>query len=137
MSVQDSSARSTTRQRKPNAVRWEASPPQFADAARIEKLSTAFPAIRAIFREFHESQNVPGLAFGIVIDGELAFAEAMGVRHAESNAPLNVDSVFRIASMSKSFVAMAILKLRDAGKLRLDDPVAKYIPEFKKLAYPT
>ena len=120
-----------------DASAWLAPMPRFADAQRREKLAAAFPSIREMFREFHESQNVPGLAFGIVVDGELAFAETMGVQNVETRVPVTLDSVFRIASMSKSFIAMSILKLRDAKKLRLDDPVAKYIPEFKTLAYPT
>ena len=50
---------------------------------------------------------------------------------------MDADTVFRIASMTKSFTAMAILKLRDEGKLSLDDPVERYVPELKALAYPT
>ena len=45
--------------------------------------------------------------------------------------------MFRIASMTKSFTAMAILKLRDEGKLSLDDPAERYVPELKALKYPT
>ena len=54
-----------------------------------------------------------------------------------SKAPVDADTVFRIASMTKSFTAMAILKLRDEGKLSLDDPAEKYVPEMKGLVYPT
>lgn len=112
-------------------------PPKFTDPARREKLSGAFPEIHRLFRDYLEDQHVPGLAFGIVIDGELVHVDAMGLRHIESNAPVTRDSVFRIASMSKSFVAMAVMRLRDEGKLWLDDLVATYIPEFKTLRYPT
>ena len=45
--------------------------------------------------------------------------------------------MFRIASMTKSFTALAILKLRDEGKLSLDDPAEHYVPELKALTYPT
>jgi hypothetical protein len=55
---------------------------------------------------------VPGAAWGIVIDGELAHTGAAGVRNITSNTPVDADTVFRIASMTKSFTAMAILKLR-------------------------
>ncbi|MBI4671044.1 MAG: beta-lactamase family protein [Chloroflexi bacterium] len=109
----------------------------FTDSTRGEKLATAFPAVREVVQEFVSAQNIPGLAFGIVVDGALAYADALGLRHIESGAPVTCDTVFRIASMSKSFIAMSILKLRDAKKLRLDDPAAKYIPELKTLAYPT
>lgn len=112
-------------------------PPQFADSARRDKLATAFPDIHRLLRDYLQDQHIPGLAFGIVIDGELAHVDAIGVRHVESNAPVTRDTVFRIASMSKSFVAMAILRLRDEKILRLDDPVAGYVPELKSLRYPT
>jgi CubicO group peptidase (beta-lactamase class C family) len=54
-----------------------------------------------------------------------------------SGAPVTADTVFRIASMSKNFTALAALKLRDAGKLRFDAPAENYLPELKALHYPT
>lgn len=54
-----------------------------------------------------------------------------------SGTPVTGDTVFRIASMSKNFTALAVLKLRDAGKLSLDEPAEKYLPELKELRYPT
>lgn len=111
--------------------------PQFTDPLRREKIAVAYPEIRRALQEYREEQNIPGLAFGIIVDDELAYADAFGLRHVETNAPVTRDTVFRIASMSKSFVAMAILKLRDEKKLRLDDPVSTYIPEWESLTYPT
>src|SRR6185369_13065009 len=60
-----------------------------------------------------------------------------GYRDVPSKAPVTPDSVFRIASMTKSFTVIAILKLRDEGKLSLEDPAEKYVPELKSLVYPT
>lgn len=114
-----------------------APPPKFLDAARCEKMAQSLPAVRALLEEFSAAHKVPGLVFGLVVDGALVYADAFGVRNVERGAPATIDTVFRIASMSKSFIAMAILKLRDAKKLRLDDSAAKYIPELKRLAYPT
>src|SRR5437763_1561194 len=71
------------------------------------------------------------------IDAELAHTGVTGYRDVPSKAPVTPDTVFRIASMTKSFTAMAILKLRDEGKLSLDDPAEKYVPEMKALVYPT
>ena len=90
-----------------------------------------------MFAEFAKTAHVPGAAWGIVIDGELAHSGAAGVRDVAANAPVDADTVFRIASMTKSFTAMAILKLRDEGKLGLDDPAERYVPELKGLRYPT
>jgi CubicO group peptidase (beta-lactamase class C family) len=100
-------------------------------------LARAFPEIDALFRSFATKAHVPGIAFGIVIDGELAHAGAEGHRELPSGAGVDSDTVFRIASMTKSFTAMSILKLRDEGKLSLEDPVERYVPELTGLRYPT
>lgn len=102
-----------------------------------ERIQSALPAVRAIFGSFMQDLHIPGLVFGIVAGGELVAIEAFGERELEQHAPVAPDTIFRIASMSKSFVAMAILKLRDAKQLKLDDPVTKYLPEFKRVQLAT
>src|SRR5512134_2893672 len=94
-----------------------APPPRFADPDRIAKLTTALPEIDRLMREFAEKNEVPGIGYGIVVDGRLLHAGAVGLREVPSKAPVDTGSVFRIASMTKSFTALAILQLRDAGKL--------------------
>ena len=116
---------------------FKAPPAHFADADRRAKLAQAFPEIDRIVQEFATRARVPGAAWGIVIDGELAHTGVTGYRDVPSKSPVTPDSVFRIASMTKSFTAVAILKLRDEGKLSLDDPAEKYVPEMKALVYPT
>ena len=110
---------------------------QFADPERRQKLATAFPEIERLFQNFVDRQQRPGVILGVIIDGELVLVKSTGVRETATNAPVTPDTVFRIASMTKSFTAMAILKLRDEGKLSLEDPVARYVPELAKLSYPT
>ncbi len=102
-----------------------------------ERLEAAYPRIEALFRQFLEKSRVPGLAYGIVIDNDLVQTGSMGVQNVESGAPVTPDSVFRIASMTKSFTAMSLIKLRDEGKLRFDDPAATYVPELASIPYPT
>jgi CubicO group peptidase (beta-lactamase class C family) len=106
-------------------------PSQFADPQRKQKLAAAFPEMERIFKGFVERQQMPGAVVGVIIDGELAFVKTAGVREKPGDAPVTPETVFRIASMTKSFTAMAILKLRDEGKLSLEDPVSKYVPELK------
>ena len=103
----------------------------------MAKLRPAFGAIDRLFADFITREHVPGAAWGIVIDGELAHVGVSGYRELASRVPVDADSVFRIASMTKSFTAMAILKLRDEGKLALDDPAERYVPELQELRYPT
>jgi CubicO group peptidase (beta-lactamase class C family) len=111
-----------------------ARPTAQADRAR---LAAAFADIDRLFTDFTTQQHVPGAAWGVIVGGELAHAAASGFRDIASKAPVDADTVFRIASMTKSFTAMSILKLRDDGKLSLEDPAEKYVPEMKALAYPT
>jgi CubicO group peptidase (beta-lactamase class C family) len=112
-------------------------PPAFTDPQRIAKLESAFPEIDRLFRAFAERSRVPGIAYGIVIDGRLAHSGAVGYRDIRTKAQVDADTVFRIASMTKSFTALCIMRLRDEGRLSLDDPAERYVPELAGLAYPT
>lgn len=83
------------------------------------------------------SWKVPGLAYGVILGGELVHARGLGTLRVGEDAPPRPDSVFRIASMTKSFTAATVLALRDDGLLHLDDPIERYVPELEGLAYPT
>lgn len=110
---------------------------QFTDPARLEKIKKVFPAIEKIYKEYAERNNFPGIAWGVVVDGKLVHTGSVGYTNIAKKTPVTSSSLFRIASMTKSFTAMAILKLRDEGKLRLDDPAYLYVPEMKNFKYPT
>ena len=112
-------------------------PATFADAGRTEKIMQVFPIIDKIFKDYADANHLPGVAYGLVVDGKLVYKGNIGYTDIEKKIPVTSSSLFRIASMSKSFAAMAILKLRDEGKLNLDDPAYLYIPELKNLKYPT
>ena len=96
-------------------------------------LTTALDDIDAIFDRFHGSGAAPGLAYGVVVDGALVHTGGRGTLRAGEDAPPDADSVFRIASMTKSFTAATVLSLRDEGVLRLDDGVATWVPELAGL----
>ena len=83
---------------------------QFRDADRRTKLAASYAEIDRLFSDFARGAHAPGAAWGIVVDGELAHAGAFGVRDVAARAPVDADTVFRIASMTKSFTAMAILQ---------------------------
>src|SRR6478672_10784456 len=72
-----------------------------------------------------------------LLDGKLIGSGAFGFANLEQKIPASNQTAFRIASMTKSFVALSIFKLRDDGKLHLDDPVSKYLAEFCKVQPPT
>ncbi len=106
-------------------------PPAFTDADRLEKIKATYSVAEKIYKDFAEKNHFPGYAFGVVVDGQLVYSGSGGYSDIDKKTPATIQSMFRIASMSKSFTAMAILKLRDEGKLKLDDPLYDYIPEIK------
>jgi CubicO group peptidase (beta-lactamase class C family) len=112
-------------------------PPRFTDPERVKKLESAMPEVDQIFRRCVTEGKIPGMVWGVVIDGRLAHVESTGVGNRSLNSPITAGTVFRIASMTKSFTALAILKLRDEGKLSLEDPVSKWVPEFARMELPT
>ncbi len=112
-------------------------PARFTDPDRIRKLESAIPEIDRIFQEYARARKIPGMVWGLVIDGRMAHFGASGVRNRSTNDLPGEHTVFRIASMTKSFTALAILKLRDEGKLSLEDPVSKWLPEFARMELPT
>lgn len=112
-------------------VRPQPAPPV---SAEMEK---AFPVIDANFRAFQKAAHLPGIVWGVVKDGQLAHFGASGVQDIETNTMAGAETLFRIASMSKAFTALAILKLRDEGALQLDAPAETYVPEMKGWKYPT
>ena len=111
--------------------------PAFPDAARIEKIKATKEVVDKLFKEQAERAHYPALVYGVVADGQLVYTGEVGFTDIDKKIKADISSAFRIASMSKSVTAMAILQLRDAGKLQLDDPAYKYIPELKKVKYLT
>jgi CubicO group peptidase (beta-lactamase class C family) len=112
-------------------------PPAFAEANRLEQVNAVLPEIDRLYEDLAQKEHLPGLVYGVVLDGRLIHHRALGFANVEQKISPAADTRFRIASMTKSFVAMAVLKLRDEDRLKLDDPVGKYLPEFRKLQRPT
>lgn len=110
-------------------------PAKFADPQRHEKISQCWAVVDSLYARAARENHFPGLAYGIVVDGELMHKGQFGFTDLDRRTPVSSSSMFRIASMSKSFTAMAILRLRDQGLLQLDDPAEKYIPALKKWRY--
>lgn len=111
--------------------------PAMAQEPPPQTLDQIAPEIDALFARFQAEQHIPGLVYGVVKDGKLAYVKGIGVQNITDKRAVTPDSLFRIASMTKAFTALSILKLRDDGKLRLDDLAEYYVPEMKSWTYPT
>lgn len=108
-------------------------PAAFADSDRLMRIQVVLPELDRLYLEHATNRHLPGFVYGVVVDGRLVHSLAWGRARLGPDQPVSLDTRFRIASMSKSFTALAVLKLRDAGRLNLDDPVTKWIPEFRRV----
>ncbi len=97
---------------------------------------TDYLEIDRLAKDFAARDGQPGLAYGVVAGGALVHSGGLGERWLGGPAP-DAETVFRIASMTKSFTASTILLLRDGGALRLDDPAEDYVPELRDLPLPS
>lgn len=93
-------------------------------------MTSVFSEIDAAFRAFADKENIPGMVGGIVKENRLVHVTVLGLADREAGRAVTRATAFRIASMTKSVTALAILALRDQGKLALDAPLASYIPQF-------
>lgn len=94
-------------------------------------MGTWIQEFESFAQELLDEANVPGAAIGIARDGNMLYQKTFGYRDREQELPLSMDTVFGIASITKSFTCVAIMQLQEAGKLSVHDPVVRYLPEFR------
>jgi CubicO group peptidase (beta-lactamase class C family) len=94
------------------------------DAARLAR-------IPARMKEFTDGGKAAGIVTLVARHGRLAALDAVGLQEIETKTPMRIDSIFRIASLTKPVTCAGIMLLVDQGKLSLLDPVEKYLPDFK------
>ena len=89
--------------------------------------------IDLIFKAGIEDNKIPGAVIAIARRGKLVYYKAFGMQNAEKNIPMSKDSIFRIYSMTKPLVSVAVMKLHEEGKIYLSESIEKYIPELKHM----
>lgn len=94
-----------------------------SQSARVDKLFATW-----------NGKDTPGCAVGISRNGVIVYHHGYGMANLELNVPITPETVFAIASITKSFTAMSVLLAAEQGKLSLDDEVQKYIPEWRDRA---
>lgn len=103
-------------------VAHEPGPPGFLDD-RLQRIDNAINAEISVGK-------IPGAVALIMKDGDVAYHKSFGLADIESETPMQTDSIFRIASMTKAVTTVAAMTLYERGYFRLNDPIAKYLPEF-------
>ena len=87
--------------------------------------------VDAMFDQAFERYALPGLAVGVIVDGEVAYVRTAGELRAGEGEKITPDTLLKIASNSKAMTTALLARLVDAGKLRWDDPVTKHLPQFR------
>ena len=87
--------------------------------------------LRSVLEEAVEEGLIAGAVGLIAVDGEVVFREAVGWKDINEEEPMVEDTIFRIASMTKPITSTAVMMLIEEGRLDLDDPVSRFIPEFE------
>ncbi|MEN9472197.1 MAG: hypothetical protein RLZZ495_286 [Pseudomonadota bacterium] len=90
-----------------------------------------------VLRSHVDIQRLPGAVSLVARRGKVLQHQALGLQDPTETAPMGVDSIFRIYSMTKPIVSAAVLQLMESGKLLLSDPIAKHLPEFKDIQVST
>ena len=86
--------------------------------------------LTSVLEEIIHRWGIPGLAVGIVQDGEIVFAKGFGVQSLETQTPITLESIFCISSVSKNFVASAVMQLAERDLIDLNAPIVRYLPYF-------
>lgn len=102
-------------------------------AAQTPHLSKAIEQVDALAAAELAEENIGCITIGIVSGGNLVWTKSYGFADVERKLPATKDNVFGIGSITKQFTALMLLQLVEQGKVRLSDPVEKYLPEVKKL----
>lgn len=100
------------------------------------RVAEAFDAFRAYYRQAVEQRGVVGSSVRIVHDGRVVFSGTIGAAKLDEKREVDEDTIFHWASITKTFTGIAIVQLRDRGRLGLDDPIVKYLPELREVHNP-
>jgi CubicO group peptidase (beta-lactamase class C family) len=114
-----------------------ASEPALASGAKRGVSQERLKQLDAAMKAYVNDEKIAGAVIMIQQDGRDVFSEAYGWRDKEANDPMKEDTIFRIASQSKALTSVAIMMLMEEGKLVLDDPLGKFLPEWQRTTVAT
>jgi len=106
-------------------------PPTVTAPTAIPTSGLDTAALDAYIARLMRDYDVPGVGLAVVQNGQIAYTKGYGVRDVTTGAPVTPNTQFAIGSVTKSFTALGVMLLVQQGNVKLDDPVTKYIPEFK------
>ena len=95
--------------------------------------SSRLQRINSLMQHYVDEQKIAGIVSMVARHGKVVHFEQFGMMDIEGKKPIQTDAIFRIASMTKPIISVAVMILFEEGHFQLDDPVSKFIPEFKDL----
>ena len=98
---------------------------------RHPEVQGALAIIDAWIKSVRAYKGIPGISFGVIVDQEVLYKKGYGYANLGDKIPADSDTIYSICSISKLFTSIAVMQMRDAGKLSLRDPVEKHLPWFK------
>ncbi|MFB3852647.1 MAG: serine hydrolase domain-containing protein [Vicinamibacterales bacterium] len=111
-----------------------ATPPQPTSVA--QSVPAGWAKVVAFYRDGVEKAGIVGSSLLLIRDGAVVARETAGYADLEARRPVDADTIFHWASITKTFTGIAIMQLRDRGLLKLDDPILKYVPELRAVHNP-
>jgi CubicO group peptidase (beta-lactamase class C family) len=105
-------------------------------AAQDAPLDRALNDFRKLHRAEVQRANIAGSSFYLIRNGRTLAADHLGEQDAEAHVPVDADTIYHWASVTKTMTGIAIQQLRDRGLLKLDDPIVKYVPELARVHNP-
>lgn len=101
-----------------------------------EVIASVAPALQAKIGAYRREHRLPGIAAGLASSDGLRWWHATGFADLASGRRPDERMLYRVASITKTITATAVLQLRDDGRFRLDDPAVRFIPELERVADP-
>ncbi|MEM6722049.1 MAG: serine hydrolase domain-containing protein [Bacteroidota bacterium] len=114
-------------------VQAQEQPFKIATPASVGMSNDSLQTMNAYFHNLVDEQQLAGIQTAIIREGKLLHFDSYGYANIEENTKLDEHSIFRIFSMTKPIVSVALMQLHEQGKFKLNDPLHKYLPEFKNM----
>ena len=106
--------------------------PALAQESAKEAIAGARAAVQAIMK----AHSIPGMSAAVAVNGKIVWSEGFGEADLENHVPVRTTTLFRLASVSKMITVAAVARLVEEGRLDLDAPVQKYVPDFPEKPWP-
>ncbi len=106
-------------------------PPSHGPTLFVRDVQSLDSAVAACVQADMATHDTPGASVAVLLDGEIVLSEGFGVKRRNAGDPVDGDTIFRIGSISKQMTAAAVMRLVDQGRVRLQDPVTTYLPDFE------